>query len=50
MSEFNLYRGDPVATVDRALAAAPGFLKHHSHLNRSFLRRARADATIRAAR
>jgi len=24
--EFNLYRGDPVATVDRALAAAPTFV------------------------
>ena len=26
VSEFNLYRGDPVATVDRALAAAPKFV------------------------
>jgi tetratricopeptide (TPR) repeat protein len=26
LGEFNLYRGDPVATADRALAAAPGFV------------------------
>jgi hypothetical protein len=29
VSEFNVYRGDPVATVDRALAAAPGFVMAH---------------------
>jgi tetratricopeptide (TPR) repeat protein len=29
LSEFNLYRGDPVGTVDRALAAAPGFVMAH---------------------
>ena len=29
LAEFNLYRGDPVATVDRALAAAPGFAMAH---------------------
>jgi tetratricopeptide (TPR) repeat protein len=29
LGEFNLYRGDPVATVDRALARAPGFAMAH---------------------
>jgi hypothetical protein len=29
LGEFNVYRGDPVATVDRALAAAPGFVMAH---------------------
>jgi hypothetical protein len=29
LAEFNLYRGDPVATIDRALAAAPGFVMAH---------------------
>ena len=29
VSEFNVYRGDPVATVDRALAAAPRFVMAH---------------------
>src|SRR5262245_41941711 len=29
LAEFNLYRGDPVATVDRALAASPGFVMAH---------------------
>lgn len=29
LGEFNLYRGDPVATIDRALAAAPGFVMAH---------------------
>jgi len=29
VSEFNVYRGDPVATVDRALAAAPEFVMAH---------------------
>jgi tetratricopeptide (TPR) repeat protein len=29
LSEFNLYRGDPVATVDRALATAPKFVMAH---------------------
>ena len=29
LSEFNVYRGDPVATVDRALGAAPGFVMGH---------------------
>jgi tetratricopeptide (TPR) repeat protein len=29
VSEFNLYRADPVATVDRALAAAPTFVMAH---------------------
>jgi hypothetical protein len=29
LGEFNLYRGDPVATVDRALAAAPKFVMAH---------------------
>lgn len=29
LSEFNLYRGDPIATVDRALAAAPTFVMAH---------------------
>ena len=29
MSEFTVYRGDPVATVDRALAAAPDFVMAH---------------------
>ena len=30
LAEFNLYRGDPVATVDRALAAAPRFVMAHA--------------------
>ena len=30
LAELNLYRGDPVATVDRALAAAPGFVMAHA--------------------
>jgi tetratricopeptide (TPR) repeat protein len=30
LAEFNLYRGDPVATVDRALSAAPGFVMAHA--------------------
>jgi hypothetical protein len=29
LGEFNLYRGDPVATLDRAVAAAPGFVMAH---------------------
>jgi tetratricopeptide (TPR) repeat protein len=29
LTEFNLYRGDPLATVDRALAAAPKFIMAH---------------------
>jgi tetratricopeptide (TPR) repeat protein len=29
VGEFNVYRGDPVATVDHALAAAPGFVMAH---------------------
>ena len=29
LSEFNLYRGDPVGTIDRALAAAPKFVMAH---------------------
>jgi hypothetical protein len=29
LAEFNLYRGDPVATIDRALAAAPKFVMAH---------------------
>jgi hypothetical protein len=29
LGEFNLYRGDPVATVDRALALAPAFAMAH---------------------
>src|SRR5262245_66564729 len=29
LGEFNLYRGDPVATIDRALAAAPKFVMAH---------------------
>src|SRR5262245_53229418 len=29
LSEFNVYRGDPMATVDRALAASPGFVMAH---------------------
>ena len=29
VSEFNLYRNDPVATADRAVAAAPAFLMAH---------------------
>jgi len=29
LGEFNVYRGDPVATIDRALAAAPGFVMAH---------------------
>lgn len=30
LGEFNLYRGDPVATVDRALGAAPNFVMAHA--------------------
>jgi tetratricopeptide (TPR) repeat protein len=30
LAEFNIYRGDPVATIDRALAAAPGFVMAHA--------------------
>jgi hypothetical protein len=30
LGEFNVYRGDPVATIDRALAAAPGFVMGHA--------------------
>ena len=30
LAEFNVYRGDPVATIDRALAAAPGFVMAHA--------------------
>jgi hypothetical protein len=29
LTEFNLYRGDPLVTVDRALAAAPKFIMAH---------------------
>src|SRR5262245_27530353 len=29
LGEFNLYRGDPVATIDRALDAAPKFVMAH---------------------
>jgi tetratricopeptide (TPR) repeat protein len=29
LGDFNLYRGDPVATIDRALAEAPGFVMAH---------------------
>ena len=29
LAEFNVYRGDPVATIDRALAAAPDFVMAH---------------------
>ena len=29
LAEFNVYRGNPVATIDRALAAAPGFVMAH---------------------
>ena len=29
LGEFNLYRGDPVATIDRALSAAPKFVMAH---------------------
>jgi tetratricopeptide (TPR) repeat protein len=29
LGEFNVYRGDPVATTGRALAAAPGFVMAH---------------------
>jgi hypothetical protein len=29
LSEFNLYRGDPPGTIDRALAAAPKFVMAH---------------------
>jgi tetratricopeptide (TPR) repeat protein len=29
LGEFNLYRGDPVATIDRARAAAPKFVMAH---------------------
>jgi hypothetical protein len=29
VSEFNVYRGDPLAAADRALAAAPGFVMAH---------------------
>jgi hypothetical protein len=29
VGEFNLYRGDPVATADRAIQEAPGFVMAH---------------------
>ena len=30
LGEFNVYRGDPLATIDRALAGAPGFAMAHA--------------------
>jgi tetratricopeptide (TPR) repeat protein len=30
LGEFNVYRGDPVATADRAIAIAPGFVMAHA--------------------
>jgi tetratricopeptide (TPR) repeat protein len=30
LGEFNVYRGDPVATAGRAIAAAPGFVMAHA--------------------
>jgi tetratricopeptide (TPR) repeat protein len=49
LREFNLYRGDPVATVDRALAAAPTFVMAHVLKAYLFALATEPRATARAA-